>query len=170
MKTPFTNNIPGRHWFENFTRRHHEEISIRTPQNLSQDRTSLSKTKLLDWFKETREHLEQKNLLNIEPSRIFNCDETCIQLYPKPKKVLAPKGAANVYKVVGNNEKENMSVMFMYSAAGDRAPPQVLFKGETIPRNAYFYLPRGWGVGLSDKAWQTTECFYEYITNVFISG
>ena len=36
-----------------------------------------------------------------------------------------------------------------------------------IPKHIAEHCPSGWGIGLSDKGWMTTESFYEYITNVF---
>ena len=48
-------------------------------------------------------HLTAKNLLNIAPQRIFNTDETNMQLCPRFDKVVAKKGSATVYKVVDAN-------------------------------------------------------------------
>ena len=72
-------------------------------------------------------------LLNIGPERIFNADETRTPLNPKPPAVLAPKGSKNVYNVVKNNEKENVTVLVMGNAAGELAPPLVLFSGKKLP-------------------------------------
>ena len=96
---------------------------------------------------------------------MFNCDETNIQLHPKPDRVLVEKGARTVYKVIDAPERENATVLFMYNAQGTRAPPMVLYKYATeLPKKMLKNFPNGWGVGISESGWMTMERFYEYIT------
>ncbi|KAG5887950.1 hypothetical protein JTB14_037343 [Gonioctena quinquepunctata] len=45
----FTNGRPGRHWYEAFLRRH-PEVSLRTSQNLTHSRASISEQKIRQWF------------------------------------------------------------------------------------------------------------------------
>lgn len=49
--------------------------------------------------------------MGIGPDGIFNADETGVLLNPKPPPVLTPKGSKNVYNIVNNNEKENVTVL-----------------------------------------------------------
>lgn len=166
-ENPFKENRPGRHWYDGFKRRH-PNISNRTAQHLTLVRASVTEEDLREWFCEIEKYLKSKNLLDIDPSRIFNCDETNMQLCPKPEKVLAEKGARSVYKVIDANEKESLTALFMYNAAGTRAPPMVLYSyaGE-VPKKVLENFPSGWGIGISDTGWMTAKTFYEYITNVF---
>ncbi|XP_034934879.1 uncharacterized protein [Chelonus insularis] len=90
----FVNGKPGRHSYEAFMRRH-PELSKRTPQHLTKARYEVDEEDLRQWFHEVKTHLESKNLLNIHPSRIFNCDETNLALCPKSKYVITAKGAKN---------------------------------------------------------------------------
>lgn len=124
---PFRNNRPGRAWFEAFKKRH-PEITIRAAQSLEACREDATEEDLRDWFTTVRTYLERKNLLNIDPSRVWNCDETSLALNPKPSKVLAEKGAAVVYQTIEGSDKDNLSVLFNYAADGTRGPPLVLFK------------------------------------------
>ncbi|XP_023246738.1 uncharacterized protein LOC111643340 [Copidosoma floridanum] len=165
-ETVFINNRPGRSWYNGFRRRH-PNLSIRTVQNLSAARASVTQESLKEWFREQEDYLKSKNLLNMSPSSIFNCDETSIILNPSVNKVLTEKGARSVYNIV-SSEKECLTVLFMYSASGVRAPPMVMYsyKG-SIPTKVIKNTPSGWGLGISDNGWMTTESFYEYITNVF---
>lgn len=166
-ETPFINDRPGRHWYEGFFKRH-PEVKIRTAQHLALDRASVTEENLRNWFAEVGNYLKTKSLLDVEPASIFNCDETNIQLCPKPEKVIAQKGARTVYKVVDANEKESVTALFMYSASGVRAPPMVLYTyKENVPKKIIDSFPSGWGIGLSESGWMTTETFYEYFTNVF---
>lgn len=36
-----------------------------------------------------------------------------------------------------------------------------------MPKKIIENTPKGWGIGISDNGWMTSETFYEYITNVF---
>ena len=90
-QTIFTNEKPGRRWYEGFLRRH-PEISVRVAQNLPKNRASVTEDILRGWFKEVEQHLVEKQLLNIDGSRIFNCDESAFYLCPKGERVLVKKG------------------------------------------------------------------------------
>lgn len=116
-ETPFVEGRPGRHWYDGFRKRH-PELSIRTVQHLTADRASVTEEDMKEWFVEVDKHLTSKDLKNIEPSRVFNCDETSVKLCPKPAKVLTRKGARSVYKLVEENEKECLTTLFMYNAEG----------------------------------------------------
>ncbi|CAD6208597.1 GSCOCG00012747001-RA-CDS [Cotesia congregata] len=165
-KTPFTDNRPSRHWYEGFRKRH-PELSIRKPQHLSVSRAAVSCEELQEWFKNTGAYLESKNLSNISPTRIFNCDESSLLLCPDAESVLAEKGSRAVYKIVDGG-KEALTVLFMYRADGVRGPPMLMYSfKKTVPKKIVDNTPTGWGIGLSDNGWMTTETFYEYITNVF---
>ena len=164
--TPFIANRPGRHWYEGFKRRH-PELTIRTPQHLSHKRAEVTREDLQDWFREQRDYLSSKNLLNICPTRVFNCDETNVALCPKSNKILTKKGSLTAYKITDDG-KMGITVLFMYSAAGKRAPPMILFQyKEKLPKNIIAKIPTGWGIGISENGWMTLELFYEYMTNVF---
>jgi len=120
------------------------------------------------WFSDVKTYLQQKKLLDIDSSRVYNCDETSMLFNPKIDKVIAQKGAPTVYKVVGGNEKENLTVLFTYGANGSRAPPMILYPyKQSIPINIIRSVPSGWSLGMTEDGWMTKESFYEYVTNVF---
>ncbi|XP_076303005.1 uncharacterized protein LOC143221405 [Lasioglossum baleicum] len=165
-ETPFIENRPGRHWYEGFRKRH-QNLTIRSVQHLSLSRAAVTSQNLTDWFNEQEMYLNTKNLLDIPPNRIFNCDETSIALCPDSDKVLTKKGCRSTYKITDTG-KENLTVLFMYSAAGTRAPPMIMFPYiAKVPKDIIENTPKGWGIGISESGWMTTETFYEYVTNVF---
>lgn len=49
--------------------------------------------------------------MNIDPSRIFNCDESVFFLNPKGNKVFVPKKARFAHALVGNNDKECLTAL-----------------------------------------------------------
>jgi len=53
-----------------------------------------------------------------DPSRIFNGDESGFQICSSTGCVLAEKGAKNEYSIDEGSCKENITVMFSFSANG----------------------------------------------------
>ncbi|KAJ8909255.1 hypothetical protein NQ315_010869 [Exocentrus adspersus] len=50
-ENPFKNNRPGKSWYSSFLKRN-KNISVRTPQNLTASRASVTKSQLNNWFSE----------------------------------------------------------------------------------------------------------------------
>jgi len=164
--TPFKDGRPGRHWYESFLKRH-PEITSRITQNLPHNRASVTETVLREWFAEVKQHLEQRNLIDIDKSRIFNCDESAFFLCPKGERVLVKKGDKAVYNFTQNDDKECLTVLFMTNGNGQLPPPMIMFPYQRIPYSISQSIPHGWGIGKSDKGWMTAESFFEYISNIF---
>ena len=92
--------------------------------------------------------------------------KTKIQLEFLPK-IIVKVGSFSVYKIVDAG-KESLTVLFMYAANEARAPPVLMYSYErNVPKKIVENSPKGWGIGISENGWMTTETFYEYITNVF---
>lgn len=92
--TKFTDNLPGRKWYDGFMQRH-PIISQRTSQNLTASRAAITEKKLRDWHAEVHKYFEDNNLLPVleDNTRIFNMDESAFYLSPKEDKVLTKKGS-----------------------------------------------------------------------------
>ncbi|KZC13899.1 hypothetical protein WN55_06257, partial [Dufourea novaeangliae] len=104
-------------------------------------------------------------LMSIEPNKVFNCDETGVSLNPVSSSVLAPKGCKNVYNIVNNNEKATITVLVTANAAGNLAPPFILFAGKSLPGNTLEMAPPEFAFGFSENGWMMSQNFYEYIAN-----
>jgi len=167
-ETPFVNNRPGRHWYEAFLRRH-PQLTSRVAQTLTLTRASATEKVLLNWFKEVEQHLRKLNLLEIEPSRVFNCDESGFQLCPKPGCVIVKKGSKSVYKIANGDEKKCLTSLFMVNAAGSIVPPMVVHWYQQVPYSVSSKMPAGWSIDLTEKGWMTAESFFEFISNIFYS-
>ncbi|KAI8438153.1 hypothetical protein MSG28_010777 [Choristoneura fumiferana] len=151
----------------------HDKISGRTTMGCAmgpstvltkEEEDILEKT----WFTEIESYLDENNFKTIlnDPRRIFNADETAFFLSPKPGRVLAKKGDKHPYNSCGD-EKDNLTVLITGNAAGDLAPPMIIFSYERIPSTIAVSVPDEWAIGKSESGWMCSSTFYEYMTNVF---
>ena len=165
-KTPFSDGRPGRHWYEKYLRRH-PKLSQKIEENSTERRAPLSEERLKNWFLEVKKLLVEKELLNIHPSRIFTCDEAAFFLSPEDDKVLIQRGSKTVYNLAKSNDKECLTSMFTANAAGNLAPPIVMFRYQRIPYSITTSIPGNWAHGNSENGWMTGRTFYDYITGIF---
>lgn len=164
---PFVNNCPGNGWYKLFLKRH-PEVTLRTAEFVTKASSNISQSNLEKWFWEIETYLRGKGYFEIleDPSRVFNGDETNFYLCPKNSKVLAPRGARNVYEVENTSSKMNLTVMFTFSATGVLVPPMVIYPYKRLPNYIIQSVPEGWGIGATETGWMRSETFYEYVSNV----
>ena len=162
---PGGNTLPGRKWFEAILRRH-LDIASRASQNLTIQRFDVTQGNFYKWFLEVENYLKLNKLEEVlsYPQRVFNCNETSFFLNPKPGKVLAEKGSKKIYTASGYNEKVNLTVLQTANAAGEVAPPMIVYKYRRIPQQLVKAMLTDWCIGKSENRWMTQETFYEYIT------
>lgn len=88
-ETIFTDNRPGRKWYEGFRRRH-PSVAEKKCQNLTYARANITEEGLREWFGEVRQYLTKTGNEDIldDPSRIYNMDESGFFLNPEPGKVI----------------------------------------------------------------------------------
>lgn len=99
---------------------------------------------------------------------MFNGDETGFSLFPKSGKVLGPRGYKNLYVIKNNNEKENITVLIVFSASGKLCPPLVIFPYIRPPKAIVDNnMPESWVLGRSESGWMRGDVFYEYVSNAF---
>lgn len=122
----FINNRPRKHWFYGFKKRH-PEICEKFSENMTYTRAAVTEEKLRQWFEKVKMYLVSKNLLHIDPSRIYNYDESPFRLCPQGQKVLTKKGDRSAYNFVNNNDKECVTVLFCGNAAGQVLPPMIMY-------------------------------------------
>ena len=124
---PFVNNYSGRDWWYGFLQCH-AELSLRSPEQLQLSRAACcSEEKLSFWHNNFEQFLKKNNISN--PNQIWNADETGCPLYPKSGRVLAMRGAKDVYQVTGNS-KEQVTTLCAISAEGGIIPPMHIFAGK----------------------------------------
>ncbi|XP_018394291.1 PREDICTED: jerky protein homolog-like [Cyphomyrmex costatus] len=163
----FKDNRPGRHWFESFLKRHPQISKRMSKKRVSNARNKATEGKIRAWFTEIQHYLELKNLINVDPSRVFNCDESAFFLHPSGDRVLARKGSKMVHKVIDGSDKETLTVLYTVNAAGTIPPPMIVYWYSRIPFEVSSKIPKEWSFGCTEEGWMTSKSFYEYITNVF---
>lgn len=167
-ENPFTNNYPGHGWYKSFLKRN-PELTERKSEAITAASSKISESDIRKWFSNIECYLKEKSYDNILqfPERIFNGDETNFQLCPQNKKVLAPKGAKNIYEIDGAQAKSSLTVLFCFSASGQTSPPLIIYPYKRMPRDIAESVPEGFHASCSDTGWMKSEIFYEYIGNVF---
>lgn len=166
---PFNHGIPGRKWLKLFLKRH-PNISRRIPSALSKQRTTVTEPKIRAWFDHIQSYFNTNKLHHVaaDPARVFNMDESAIRLVPTKEEVLAKTGEKYVHTNCANSEKEAYTTLFAANAAGNLAPPLVLFPyKQRMPAEIARNAPSGWAVGKTESGWMNRETFYYYLKNVF---
>ena len=168
-QTPFVNNRPGRHWFQGFMQRN-PQLSVRIPERVSKARAAVTEESIRRWFNELNENLINENLTEIfsDPSRVFNSDETNIQLCPKTGKVIGIRGWKNVYDVSSGPEKSSLTFLGTFNARGDIVCPAVIYPYLRVPKVIVRSAPDHFFIGASESGWMKAETYYEFIANAFI--
>ncbi len=161
-KTPFNfdgvKNLPGKHWYNGFMKRHSLEISVRKSQSVSKSSACVTMGQIENWFKGCREYIS-KNFPGgldalADPKRKFNCDETGCPLDAKTNRigVLARRGSKQVFQVQ-QGTKQQITTEVCFNAAGDMMPPFFVFPGQRMGANINFedfdvayraLTPNGW--------------------------
>ena len=99
-------HFPNRNFAYRFAKRHN--LALRATMEISKGRQILSVDDLVAWQKDTEAGLIDKEEFKDcfkDPSRVFNQDETSIQVGSDNGKVLAEKGTKFLYCVGGSSRE-----------------------------------------------------------------
>lgn len=150
------NKEAGADWFTGFMKRN-PSLSIRSPEATSAGRaSSFNRHNVTDFFNKLGDVILKHNL---QPSRIWNLDETGVTTVLKPKKIVAAKGIKQVGAIVSAERGTLVTVELAANAVGNTVPPMFVF-----PRLKYKDLfirdgpPESIGAGNS-SGWMTAKEF-----------
>lgn len=169
-ETVFKNNRPGLTWWEAFKKRH-PKIAEKEAESLTLARAAVTEESVRKWFSEVSEWLKREDHLKIleDPSRVFNADETGFLLCPKTGRVIGEKGSKeDFYVVTSNREKEQLTVLGIFSADGVCVPPMIVYPYTRLPREVGESVPDSWGIGITPTGWMNGDVFFEWMANHFI--
>ncbi|XP_050306272.1 uncharacterized protein LOC126743286 [Anthonomus grandis grandis] len=125
--------MAGQDWFLAFMRRH-PVLAVRKAQGMSTARAKgMTKQECTQYFELLGNVLRENHLLNT-PQKIFNLDETGLQLNNNPGKVVVTKGAKMVNCITSAEKGETISVITCVNAERTFFPPCCIFKGKNTKR------------------------------------
>ncbi|XP_015123368.1 uncharacterized protein LOC107045568 [Diachasma alloeum] len=167
-ETVFKNNRPGAHWYRAFKARNKTTLTEKVIQNLKGRKISATEANLRKWFANVKSQLETKELLDIEESRVFSCDEAAIYLNPKNNKALLRLGDKADYNFINNHQKECLTMMICGNAKGQLAPPMVVFPySRNIPAKITKDIPSDWIAGKSENGWVDCDSCFDWVRDHF---
>ena len=103
-----------------------------------------------------------------DPARVYNSDESNIQLCPKTGKVLGIKGHKNIYEVAPGPEKSTLTFLGTFNARGDIVCPAIIYPYVRMPKDIIDNVPDNFFIGQSESGWMKSETFFEFIANGFV--
>lgn len=165
---PFTDDRPGRKWMNLFLKGH-PDIVLKNAEVISKGRAAVTEEGIRNWFAQVKAYLKEEKAEDIldDPSRIFNLDETGVQVCPKTGKVLGQRGERNNYTIATGQEKQSITVLCCYSASSQWIDPLIVYPHLRIPGSITSTMPVDAAVGRSPLGWMIGATFYEYMANVF---
>jgi hypothetical protein len=104
-------------------------LSLRRTGEISKGGQILTVFDLRSWQKDTQEFLSRKPELLAalrDPSRVFNMDETSVQIGSSRHRVLAEKNTKVLYSISSRSQDH---ITDSYKVYGSIVPPKLVFKG-----------------------------------------
>ncbi|CAH2010540.1 unnamed protein product [Acanthoscelides obtectus] len=148
----------GHDWFCSFMKRH-PNLSIRKAQGMSTARAQGMNKEECDHYFDLLGNLLTENNLISAPRKIFNVDETGVQLNNNPGKRFQN----------GAEKGETVSVIACVNAEGHFLPPYCIMKGKNKKKEFEDGLPPGGTVVMSEKsAYVTTDIVKAWLLHHFI--
>lgn len=168
IKNNFKNGVPGEDWFLKFKKRHN--LSLKTPQNVEYARKkALDPFIIYKYFDLLKLILDEHELYD-KPERIWNLDESSLSIDPRKVKVVGAVNKASS-RTISSPGKENTTILLMCNAAGDKAPPLIIYKGKNVwdqwlapPEHEF----KGTVYAASKKGWMEGDIFKNYFLKTVV--
>ena len=149
-------------------------LTLRATMEISKGRQILSVDDLVAWQRDTEAGLVNNEVLAEcfkNGDRVFNQDETSVQVGSGSEKVLAVKGTKVLYNFSGSS-REHVTASFTVSASGGCVPVRTIFKGvrnmaaqhlKNLPTNG---KSGGWKFGVTANGYVTREAFMDILQDL----
>jgi hypothetical protein len=171
-KMNFKQGTPSNKWWRLMRRRHGGKILLRQPEG-----TAAVRHQCMDAVKVSKYFFALNSVLSAtgiagQADRIWNMDETGLQLDVKPRKVIATKGTKHLHSRTSGN-RETITVIACVSAAGKALPPHIIVKGKTQRSLMGFnteVAPQGTNWSWSETGWTKQGLAKLWFTNTFLAN
>jgi len=154
-------NLASKDWYYLFMDRH-PNLSLRTPEQVSQNRAKSFNRKSVDsFFDNLRAVMDE---VQFETLRIWNMDECGLPTVPtKVTKVIAGKGEKRIGTSTSAERGTNVTLALSVSAAGQSIPPFYLFPRKNMKQIYMTHATQG-SLGFANgSGWMTSEDFLRYM-------
>ena len=178
-------------WYELFMKRH-QDLKKRVPEQISAARSAVTQTSIYQWFSDISSVFNDKDDPQLaaaleDPLRIFNMDETSVQLCSIPNYVITSpvihtgqdakdmfKQIKHIYYRNPSQEKSNLTVLTTVQASGQVLPPLVIYPRSRLTnidpkitdpktgKEMHYVLGKS-----PSSGWITSAILYEYLVNDF---
>lgn len=170
IRNPFSEKTEaaGNIWFNGFLARN-PVLSQRKSEGLSLARAHGVNRKDVKDFFDLLAKIYQDYDFASHPEDIYNMDESGIQINNKPGKVIATKGAKDVYTLTSHEKGENVTVIACCNAQGNFIPPVLIYKGAYSKPQFAEGLPPGSQVFMNKKSsYINSDLFLKWFNEVFL--
>ena len=149
-------------------------LTLRATMEISKGRQILSVDDLVAWQRDTEAGLVNNEVVADcfnDGARIFNQDETSVQVGSGSGKVLAEKGTKVLYNFSGSS-RDHVTASFTVSASGGCVPVRTIFKGvrnmaaqhlKDLPTNG---KSGSWKFGVTANGYVTREAFMDILKDL----
>merc|ERR1712142_51153 len=179
-------------WYALFMGRH-SDLKKRVPEQISSARSAVTKQHIYQWFSDIHSVIHDKQDLQLaaalkDPTRIFNMDETSVQLCTIPNYVITspqlltgPEGKElckrmkqPIYYKNPSQDKACLTVLTTVQASGTVLPPLIIYPRKRFTNIVSYIEDPVTGEELPyvlgkspNSGWITSACLYEYLVNDF---
>lgn len=158
------NEIAGYSWYRNFMIRH-PTILVRKAEAISSAR-DMCREEVDRYFKLLSKICEENNFLD-QPSKIYNVDETGLQLNSNSVKIVATKGLEEMHCIISAGKEETVNVIACCNAEGNFLPPYCILKNKMPELKDG--LPPGSHVETGETtAYANCQLFLRWLKNHFV--
>lgn len=136
-------------------------MSLRQPEATSAGRAqAFNKAQVTRFFKILQEVFVEND---IQPSRIWNVDESAISTVHRPQKILAAKGKKQVGALTSAERGQHTTVVCCMSSSGNFVPPALIFARKKYKHELFDGTPTGTLGLVNESGWMTGELFLQWL-------
>lgn len=153
-----TNNEAGLDWYYGFMRRN-PQLSLRSPESTSIARaTAFNPHSVQSFFKNYLNVMARENF-QLDPSRIWNLDETGVKTVVSAPKVLSQRGLKQVGQISSAERGQLVTMCCCVNAIGNALPPVYVFPRVHFKDHMLNDGPAG-SLGLANSTgWMVSDLF-----------
>ena len=151
----FKENFPGKEWTTSFLKRN-KALSLRFSANIKKKRAAISEDTINEFFYNLTSELK-----DLDPSNIWNYDETNLTDDPGNKKIVCKRGCIYPERLI-NTSKAAISLMYCGNAVGELLPPYDVYKAEHLWSTWKVGGPKGTVYNRSKSGWFDSHIFQDW--------